>query len=212
MVDGAPALGADVGGALTLVLALAVLAAGLAGARPGWTWWVVIAVAAVGVVGAFGAADFLFGGSGTHMGGFVRQVLDGTAGTTIARKATALVAPFRSNPLAVAALAVGSGIAALSAWWAVRAVREARRGEGPYTWLTVPGALPQWLGPLGRALTVLAVVEVAVNDSGLTMLCFSAAAALPALIGVLAAGLAAPAPRPAGANGMDGRDRAGAPD
>ena len=211
VVDGAPALGADVGGALTLVLALAVLAAGLAGARPGWTWWVVIAVAAVGIVGAFGAADFLFGGSGTHMGGFVRQVLDGTAGTTIARKATALVAPFRSSPLAVAALAVGSGIAALSAWWAVRAVREARRGEGPYTWLTVPGALPQWLGPLGRALTVLAVVEVAVNDSGLTMLCFSAAAALPALIGVLAAGLAAPAPRPAGANGMDGRTGPGRP-
>lgn len=211
VVDGAPALGADVGGALTLVLALAVLATGLAGARPRWTWWVVIAVAAVGVVGAFGAADFLFGGSGTHMGGFVRQVLDGTAGTTIARKATALVAPFRSSPLAVAALAVGSGIAALSAWWAVRAVREARRGEGPYTWLTVPGALPQWLGPLGRALTVLAVVEVAVNDSGLTMLCFSAAAALPALIGVLAAGLAAPAPRPAGANGMDGRTGPGRP-
>ncbi|WP_273167281.1 hypothetical protein, partial [Actinomyces israelii] len=61
-----------------------------------------------------------------------------------------------------------------------------------------PGALPGWLGPLGRALAVLVVVEVLVNDSGLTMLCFSAAAAAPALTAVLAARLAAASAAPAG--------------
>ena len=51
--------------------------------------------------------------------------------------------------------------------------------------------LPQWLRPLGRALAVLVIVEVLVNDSGLAMLWFSAAAAVPALTAILAARLAA---------------------
>ena len=78
--------------------------------------------------------------------------------------------------------------------WAMRAVHEARQGNGPYAWLASPGLLPGWLGPLGRALAVLAVIEVLVNDSGLVMLWFSAAAAAPALTAILAARLAAAGP------------------
>mgnify|MGYP000890337652 CR=1 FL=1 len=93
-------------------------------------------------------------------------------------------------------LLIGTGLTA----------HEARQGRGPYAWLARPGALlPGWLGPLGRALAVLVVVEVLVNDSGLTMLCFSAAAAVPAITALLVARLvAAPAAPPApSANGQE---------
>ena len=191
ILDAAPEMGADIGGALTLVPALVALGAGLAGVRLGWRRWVAVGAAAVGIVLLLGLIDFLFGGSSTHLGGFFNQLLTGTAGATLTRKATALIAPFISNWLAVAALAVGVSVIALIGRWAMRAVHEARQGNGPYAWLTGPGVLPQWLRPLGRALAVLVIVEVLVNDSGLVMLWFSAAAAVPALTAILAARLAA---------------------
>ncbi len=191
ILDAAPEMGADIGGALTLVPALVALGAGLAGVRLGWRRWVAVGAAAVGIVLLLGLIDFLFGGSSTHLGGFFNQLLTGTAGATLTRKATALIAPFISNWLAVAALAVGVSVIALIVWATRRAVREARQGNGPYAWLTGPGVLPQWLRPLGRALAVLVIVEVLVNDSGLVMLWFSAAAAVPALTAILAARLAA---------------------
>ena len=191
ILDAAPEMGADIGGALTLVPALVALGAGLAGVRLGWRRWVAVGAAAVGIVLLLGLIDFLFGGSSTHLGGFFNQLLTGTAGATLTRKATALIAPFISNWLAVAALAVGVSVIALIGRWAMRAVHEARQGNGPYAWLTGPGVLPQWLRPLGRALAVLVIVEVLVNDSGLAMLWFSAAAAVPALTAILAARFAA---------------------
>ena len=194
ILDAAPEMGADIGGALTLVPALVALGAGLAGVRLGWRRWVAVGAAAVGIVLLLGLIDFLFGGSSTHLGGFFNQLLTGTAGATLTRKATALIAPFISNWLAVAALAVGVSVIALIVWATRRAVREARQGWGPYAWLTGPGVLPQWLRPLGRALAVLVIVEVLVNDSGLVMLWFSAAAAAPALTAILAARLAAAGP------------------
>ena len=197
-VDAAPSMGADVGGALALVPALVALGAGLAGVRLGWWRWAAVGVGAAGVVLLLGLGDFLIGGPSTHLGQFFGRLLTGTAGPTLARKATALIAPFVTSRLALAGLVVGAGAAALVARAARRAVREARRGRGPYAWLARPGVLPGWLGPLGRALAVLVVVEVLVNDSGLTMLCFSAAAAAPAVTALLAARLAAAPPTPAG--------------
>ncbi len=199
ILDAAPEMGADIGGALTLVPALVALGAGLAGVRLGWQRWAAVGTAAVGIVLLLGLVDFLFGGSSTHLGGFFNQLLTGTAGATITRKATALIAPFISNWLAAAALAIGVGVIVLVGRWAMRAVREARQGRGPYAWLASPGVLPGWLGPLGRALAVLVVIEVLVNDSGLAMLWFSAAAAAPALTAVLAARLAAAGPAEAAA-------------
>lgn len=194
ILDAAPEMGADIGGALTLVPALVALGAGLAGVRLGWRRWVAVGAAAVGIVLLLGLIDFLFGGSSTHLGGFFNQLLTGTAGATLTRKATALVTPFISNWLATVALAVGVVVIVLIGRWAMRAVHEARQGNGPYAWLASPGLLPGWLGPLGRALAVLAVIEVLVNDSGLVMLWFSAAAAAPALTAILAARLAAAGP------------------
>ena len=191
ILDAAPEMGADIGGALTLVPALVALGAGLAGVRLGWRRWAAVGAVAVGIVLLLGLIDFLFGGSSTHLGGFFNQLLTGTAGATITRKATALVTPFISNWLAAVALAVGVVVIVLIGRWAMRAVHEARQGNGPYAWLTGPGVLPQWLRPLGRALAVLVIVEVLVNDSGLAMLWFSAAAAVPALTAILAARFAA---------------------
>ncbi|WP_187271388.1 hypothetical protein [Actinomyces ruminicola] len=181
-VDGAPQLGADVGGALTLIPALVALAAGLAGVRLGLRRWLAVGAVTVGVVGAFAVADYATG-SRTHLGGFVSQLLSGGAGATLARKAAALVAPFLTSPLALLALGVGVGVAGAAAWWLRRTARSARAGEGPYAWLATTA--PAWLVPTLRALAVLVVVEVLVNDSGLTMLLFSAAAALPALAALL---------------------------
>ncbi|CED90460.1 hypothetical protein [Actinomyces succiniciruminis] len=185
-IDGAPQLGADVGGALTLIPALVALGAGLAGVRLGLRRWLGVGAVTVGVVGGFALVDYA-SGSRTHLGGFVAQVLDGTAGTTLARKAGALVSPFRSSPLALAALVVGLVLAVAVARWLPRTVRRARAGRGPYAWLTTTPA-PAWLSPALRALAVLVVVEVLVNDSGPTMLLFSAAAALPALAALLLSG------------------------
>lgn len=184
-VDGVPQLGADVGGALTLIPALVVLGAGLTGVRLGLRRWVTVGAVTVGVVGGFALADYATG-SRTHLGGFVSQVLNGTAGTTLVRKAGALVSPFLSSPLALAALVVGLVLAVAAARWLPRTVREARDGRGAYAWLATRPA-PAWLSPALRALAVLVVVEVLVNDSGPTMLLFSAAAALPALAALLLA-------------------------
>ncbi|SDM89858.1 hypothetical protein [Actinomyces ruminicola] len=182
-VDGAPQLGADVGGALTLIPALVALGTGLAGVRLGLRRWLGVGVVAVGVVGAFALADYATG-SRTHLGGFASQVLGGGAGATLARKAGALVAPFLTSPPALLALVAAVGIVVGTGWWLRRTVRAARAGRGPYAWLAALPT-PVWLGPALRALAVLVVVEVLVNDSGLTMLLFSAAAAAPALAALL---------------------------
>ncbi|MBW3068735.1 hypothetical protein GZ998_04295 [Actinomyces sp. 594] len=181
-VDGAPQLGADVGGALTLLPALVALGAGLAGVRLGLRRWLGVGLVTVGVVGAFAVADYA-AGSRTHLGGFVSQVVDGRAGATLARKAAALTAPFLTSPLALLALVIGVGVASAATWWLRRTVRDARAGVGAYAWLVA--ATPAWPGPTLRGLAVLVVLEVLVNDSGLTMLLFSAAAALPALAALL---------------------------
>ncbi|MDO4901389.1 hypothetical protein [Actinomyces sp.] len=183
IVDGAPSLGADVGGALTLIPTLAALAAGLAGVRLGVRRWLGVGAATVGAVAVFALADYATG-SRTHLGGFVQQALDGSAGGTLMRKANALIAPFLTSPLALSALVVGVGVAVVAVRWLRHTVREIRSGRGPYAWLTSTPA-PEWSIPALRALAVLMVVEVVVNDSGPTMLLFSLAAALPALVAQL---------------------------
>ncbi|PHP53263.1 hypothetical protein BW737_004035 [Actinomyces ruminis] len=145
-VDGAPQLGADVGGTLTLIPALVALGAGLAGVRLGLRRWVAVGAVTMGVVGGFALADYATG-SRTHLGGFVSQVLNGTAGTTLVRKAGALVSPFLSSPLALAALAVagaGRGGGPMAAADGAGGPGWARRlrlaGDDARTGLAVPGA------------------------------------------------------------------------
>ena len=208
LVDGAPQLGADVGGALTLVPTLAFLAAGLAGLRLSWRRWLAIGAATVLVVGGFAVVDLLRPGGPTHLGRFARQVADGSAAGVLGRKAYALVGPFITKPVMAAALACAVVIVAAALWWGRRQVRAWRNGTSPYAWLApaahgdIPhvggqesGSPTRGMSPSGRWVTtalkslgVLTLVAVLVNDSGVTMAGFILAAAAPALLALTLAG------------------------
>ena len=202
LVDGAPQLGADVGGALTLVPTLAFLAAGLAGLHLSWRRWLAIGAATVLVVGGFAVVDLLRPGVPTHLGRFARQVADGSAAGVLGRKAYALVGPFVTKPVMAAALACAVVIVAAALWWGRRQVRAWRNGTSPYAWLAPathrdipraggPDSCPQtrgmspsarWVTTALKSLGVLTLVAVLVNDSGVTMAGFILAAATPALL------------------------------
>ena len=208
LVDGAPQLGADVGGALTLVPTLAFLAASLAGLRLSWRRWLAIGAATVLVVGGFAVVDLLRPGGPTHLGRFARQVADGSAAGVLGRKAYALVGPFITKPVMAAALACAAVIVAAALWWGRRQVRAWRSGTSPYAWLApaahgdIPRAGGQESGPPTRGMSpsarwvttalkslgVLTLVAVLVNDSGVTMAGFILAAAAPALLALTLAG------------------------
>ena len=208
LVDGAPQLGADVGGALTLVPTLAFLAAGLAGLRLSWRRWLAIGAATVLVVGGFAVVDLLRPGGPTHLGRFARQVADGSAAGVLGRKAYALVGPFVTKPVMAAALACAVVIVAAALWWGRRQVRAWRSGTSPYAWLapTAHGDIPRvggqesgsptrgmspsarWVTTALKSLGVLTLVAVLVNDSGITMAGFILAAAAPALLALTLAG------------------------
>ena len=208
LVDGAPQLGADVGGALTLVPTLAFLAAGLAGLRLSWRRWLAIGAATVLVVGGFAVVDLLRPGGPTHLGRFARQVADGSAAGVLGRKAYALVGPFITKPVMAAALACAVVIVAAALWWGRRQVRAWRNGTSPYAWLapTAHGDNPRvggqesgsptrgmspsarWVTTALKSLGVLTLVAVLVNDSGVTMAGFILAAAAPALLALTLAG------------------------
>ena len=208
LVDGAPQLGADVGGALTLVPTLAFLAAGLAGLHLDWRRWLAIGAATVLVVGGFAIVDLLRPGGPTHLGRFARQVADGSAAGVLGRKAYALVGPFITKPIMAAALACAVVIVAAALWWGRRQVRAWRSGTSPYAWLApnAPGDIPRvggqdsgpptrgmspsgrWVTTALKSLGVLTLVAVLVNDSGVTMAGFILAAAAPALLALTLAG------------------------
>ena len=208
LVDGTPQLGADVGGALTLVPTLAFLAAGLAGLHLSWRRWLAIGTATVLVVGGFAVVDLLRPGEPTHLGRFARQVADGSAAGVLGRKAYALVGPFITKPIMAAALACAAVIVAAALWWSRRQVWAWRNGTSPYAWLTPAahgdnpraggqesGSPTRGMSPSGRWVTtalkslgVLTLVAVLVNDSGVTMAGFILAAAAPALLALTLAG------------------------
>lgn len=208
LVDGAPQLGADVGGALTLVPTLAFLAAGLANLHLSWRRWLAIGAATVLVVGGFAVVDLLRPGEPTHLGRFARQVADGSAAGVLGRKAYALVGPFVTKPVMAAALACAVVIVAAALWWGRRQVRAWRNGTSPYAWLapTAHGDNPRvggqesgsptrgmspsarWVTTALKSLGVLTLVAVLVNDSGVTMAGFILAAAAPALLALKLAG------------------------
>ena len=202
IVDGAPQLGADVGGALTLVPTLALLGTGLAGLRLSWRRWLAIGATTLLVVGGFAVVDLLRPACPSHLGRFARQVADGSAVGVLGRKAYALVGPFITKPVAAIALACVVALTAAALWWLRRQVQAWRAGNSPYAWLaptargdilrvgeqesgppthgTPPSA--QWVTAALRSLGVLTAVSVLVNDSGVTMAGFILAVAAPALL------------------------------
>ena len=162
VIDGAPSLGDDIGGVVSLVPALAVLLALVAGVRVTWRKVVIVAAAAVALAVAVGLLDYSRASEHqTHAGRFVGEVLHGRAWTTVHRKADAVLGSL-ATPL-VAVLVVGVAVLALLIWRARVRMPVAARPE---------------LGPTAAAVAVLAVLGSLLNDSGV----FVAAAALLAFL------------------------------
>lgn len=193
VLDGAPWLGADLGGALTLAPVLVVLAVALAAPRLGRRGWLragLGAGAGMLVVGAILAALDLTRPADrrTHLGRFAAGLADGSAWSTLGRKAGALIAPFVSSGLALAALAAGLIAIASAAWWGARERQAWREGHSAYQWLVAAAPTPLWIRPALVGLGALVVVETLLNDSGLSMAVISAAAAAPLILRARAGG------------------------
>ena len=172
VIDGAPSLGDDIGGVVTLVPALAVLLALVAGVRLTWRKVVAVAVAAVAVAVAIGLLDYARPQAHqTHAGRFVDDVLHGRAWTTVHRRADAVLGSFGTP--AVAILVLGAAVLAVLVW---------RRRLRP------PIALPPELGPPAAAVAVLAVVGSLLNDSGVFVAAGALLAFVPAAVAATVAG------------------------
>ncbi len=185
VVDGHPALGADVGGVLALVPAALVALALLAGARVRPVQGLAIAAAAVTTVAFFAALDLARPPDRrTHLGRFAAQVLDGGegVGTVIERKLGANLSLLRSSVWTLAIPVVLAALALL-----------VRRRPGGLRRLEA--AVPGLRAGLVAAL-VLAVLGAALNDSGVAVPAMMLAVVLPYLT-VLAVDLAVP-PGPPG--------------
>ncbi|HUR73592.1 MAG TPA: hypothetical protein VMZ00_04905, partial [Sporichthya sp.] len=104
LVDGWPDFGADFGGVLALVPGVAVLAAGVSGARI--TLWRALAVGAgtVAVAAAIALVDWRRDAADrSHLGRFVQDVLDGDGPNVIGRKLDANLGLLADAPVIVAA-------------------------------------------------------------------------------------------------------------
>lgn len=158
LVDGWPTFGADFGGALTLVLAFAVLllpltSVGLTPRR------VVVALgAAVAVVAVVAVVDWARPGRSTHLGLFVQRIIDGDALDVVGRKAAGAWATV-DQPAGAAAAVVCLVVCAVLV--------------GPDRWR--PAVLhrlyDEWDGLRAtlRAVVVAAVAGSLVNDSGVVV-------------------------------------------
>jgi len=185
-VDGSPAWGADFGGVLALVPAFAVLALLAGRARVSATRLLAAGLGAVAVVAATAVADYLRAPEErSHFGRFVAAVLDGTAGATLHRKLAANLDLLVAGPHTYAAL----GLVLLATWCVLRppAVVQA-------TFAAVPGARPAAV-----AVTVLAWLGFATNDSGIAVPLLVALVAAPAMLALGRTHRPAPAPAHASA-------------
>lgn len=184
ILDGAPQLGADVGGALTLTPALVALGAALSGWRLGWRRWLVVGLASCTAVAGFAALDLVRpAGRRTHLGHFAAQLRDGSALSTVGRKAYALVAPFIDKPLAALTLLLALALFTTAVLLIRKELRLWRGGVSAYAWLAQEIQMPPaWLVPVLKSLGVLTLVAVLLNDSGVTMAGFVLAGAAPLIL------------------------------
>jgi hypothetical protein len=152
VIDGAPRLGDDLGGVLSMVPAALVLLALVARVRLTVPRIVAVAVAAVVVGVGVAVADYSRPAtSQTHVGRFVGQVLHGGAGTEVRRKLDAVVGSFGGT--------VGTVVFIVALVLAAASHRRLRAAA-----TAVPG-----LGAAAGATVVLGVVATLLNDSGVTI-------------------------------------------
>ncbi len=172
VLDGAPPFGSDVGGVLALVPALVLLAMMLSGRRASVPRLLAAGLAGVAVVTVFALVDLSRAEADrTHLGRFAADVLDGTAGTLLRRKADAVLGLLFSSPItALLPLVVAVAV---------------------YLFLRPPAPLravfdraPAWRAGL-LALALASAIGFAVNDSGAAVPALALAVAIPATAAVV---------------------------
>lgn len=180
-VDGAPPWGSDVGGVLALVPAFALLALLLSGRRVTWLRLLGAGAAGALVVTAFALADWSRPAADrTHLGRFVQDVADGTAGTLLRRKAEAVLDLLFASPV-TAALPL---VVAAAVYLVVRPPSPLQQAFS---------AAPAWRAGL-LALGLACGIGFAVNDSGAAIPALALVVALPATIAVVLRARRAPEP------------------
>ncbi len=159
-VDGAPSLGNDVGGILTLVPVFALALVALTGRRVTWRAMVVVAAATFVVLGLATALDLSRAPSArTHLGRLAAETLhhgDGSLFTTVARKASVNVRVLRQSVFTAVVPVIAIG-----------ALAGIVRRKGPFRDL-LPVGSPLRAGVLG-ALAV-GLLGSAANDSGVIVI------------------------------------------
>ena len=167
IVDAAPFLGADFGGALALIPTLGVALVKLSGRSLHPRILVLLGLISAGLLSGVAILEWLLRGeNSTHLGRFGGQLLDGTFLATIGKKFKALIGPFidanGQMGLMVLKIVVALVVVSLVVVVWLRLYRATRR-QG------VPEVYRLQLD----TLTVLLLLEVALNDSGASMALYS---------------------------------------
>lgn len=167
IVDAAPFLGADFGGALALIPTLGVALVKLSGRSLRPRILALLGLISAGLLSAVAILEWLMRGeNSTHLGRFGGQLLDGTFLATIGKKFKALVGPFIDSNgqmgLMVLKIVVALVVVSLVVVVWLRLYRATRR-QG------VPEVYRLQLD----TLTVLLLLEVGLNDSGASMAVYS---------------------------------------
>jgi hypothetical protein len=177
VVDGAPGLGDDIGGVVSLLPAAGVLLVMLAGVRLSWRRIVAVVGVTVAVVVVIALADYARPAADqTHIGHFVGQLLHGGSSTVVRRKLHAMLA------------SIGGTVATVVVVAAVVLATVCRRRLGRALDRT-PG-----LRAAAVAVTVVAVLGSVLNDSGITVAAMAVVVALPVTASAI------PPQRPRGAD------------
>lgn len=172
VVDGAPPWGSDVGGVLALVPAVVLLAMLLSGRRVSALRLLLAGLTGVAVVTAFALADWSRAPADrTHLGRFFQDVLDGTAGTLLRRKAEAVFGLLFANPVTAMLPLV---VAAL-VYLVVRPPAPLARAFA---------VAPAWRHGL-LATGLASAIGFLVNDSGAAVPALAVVVALPATVAVV---------------------------
>lgn len=183
VVDGAPPFGSDVGGVLSLVPAFVLLSLLRTGARVTVVRLLVAGAAGAAVVAAFALADFTRAPQDrTHLGRLVQDLVDGTAGTLLRRKAGAVLDLLFANPVTALLPLVVAGAVLLVA-----------RPPGPLR--EALAAAPAWRHGL-LAVGAVSAVGFVVNDSGAAIPATALLLAAPATVAVTAGTVTAARPGP----------------
>jgi hypothetical protein len=171
-IDGGPPWGSDVGGVLSLVPALVLLAFMLGGITVSWARALGTVIAAAALVALLGVIDYARPPDHqTHLGRFIGRVLHGGAWTIVRRKGVADVD-----------LLTHSVVTLLIPVLVVAAVIMVRRPRGVLLRACneVPGLRPTLV-----ALLTLSLIAALVNDSGVVVPAVLTLLALPAVMAVV---------------------------